>query len=208
MDRARVRTSTVIGFGYLAGLACYARLPGPFLATAHVSPLSRPLIALLLPTTAAVIDELLHRLWIRDAVRGSDAAVDAAFEAIVFRIIVMVIAIHLLVLAGLSGVAILRPWAGRIVLVIVGAALIAIGNLLPRTRPNVAFGIRTSRTLSDRRLWMVTHRAAGQGAVALGAVVMVAGAVLPGPAMPLAVGAAGLVAATAVLISYRRAAHA
>jgi hypothetical protein len=30
----------------------------------------------------------------------------------------------------------------------------AIGNLLPRVRPNVAIGIRTSRTLRDRDAWL------------------------------------------------------
>jgi len=68
--------------------------------------------------------------------------------------------------------------------VLLGAFLIGIGNLLPRTRPNLAIGIRTSRTLSDRDLWMRTHRIAGYLVVALGLVILVAGIAVPAPVGP------------------------
>src|SRR6266513_565511 len=45
------------------------------------------------------------------------------------------------------------PLVPRLAPVLLGAALMAIGNLLPRVRPNVAIGIRTSRTLRDRGAW-------------------------------------------------------
>lgn len=61
-----------------------------------------------------------------------------------------------------------REWADQIVPVMLGLTMISIGNLLPRTRPNLAIGIRTPRTLSDRALWIRMHRSAGYMVVALG----------------------------------------
>ena len=49
-----------------------------------------------------------------------------------------------------------------------GIALAVIGNVVPRLGPNLALGIRTGRTLSDRRSWMATHRVAGYAGVAVG----------------------------------------
>jgi uncharacterized membrane protein len=59
--------------------------------------------------------------------------------------------------------------------------LMSIGNLLPRTRPNLAIGIRTARTLSDRALWIRTHRSLGYLVTALGVVIVVAALAVPAP---------------------------
>jgi uncharacterized membrane protein len=71
----------------------------------------------------------------------------------------------------------------------------AIGNLLPRVRPNVAIGIRTSRTLRDRDAWLRANRTAGYVAVALGfAIVTAALLVPPGPRLAAVVGGSGIIA--------------
>ena len=67
-----------------------------------------------------------------------------------------IVVAHAAMLAGLLGVFTNRLWAAQIVSVTLGLAMISIGNLLPRTRPNLAIGIRTARTLWERpgSLWI------------------------------------------------------
>ena len=82
--------------------------------------------------------------------------------------------------------------------------LVTVGNLLPRTRPNVAVGVRTTRTLASAQLWQQVHRAGGYATVGLGIVIVITGQVLAHEALAVVISAAALVAATTVLISYRR----
>ena len=208
MSLGEWRSFTAIGAGYIAGVVLYTKLPGPYLAAAQSTRLVRLLIAFMLPTTAAAICILLRRLWLRDPIRGGDSTLQATYDAIVFRIVLLVIAIHTLVVLDLAGFELVRASAGRLVVMVAGLALVGIGNLLPRTRPNLVFGIRTSRTLTNRRVWIEIHRFVGYAGVGLGVVVAVSGALLPGPVMPLVVGTAGLVAAAVVAVAYRRCAHA
>src|SRR5204863_1034327 len=109
-----------------------------------------------------------------------DTNCDQAVPAIVFWILVFLMGVHAVVLGVLLGLPVIQPWASRVVVMLVGLTLVAVGNLLPRTRPNLAFGIRTARMLTDRRLWMLTHRAAGYACVAVGIVTVCAGAFLSG----------------------------
>jgi uncharacterized membrane protein len=198
------RHLTVIAAGYAAGIVIYSALPGPYLSIGHPAPLVRLLIAFALPTAAGIIYGLLRRLWLRDRVRGTDPALESTCNAIVFRVLLFMFALHALILTALAGTAWIRPWAGRGVLVLVGLLLVGVGNLLPRTRPNVVIGIRTFRALTDRRMWMRTHRVSGYVAVGLGAVVACAGAFLSGPTLPRLIGTATAIAATLIAISYYR----
>jgi uncharacterized membrane protein len=92
--------------------------------------------------------------------------------------------------------------------VLFGAVLIAIGNLLPRTRPNVAFGLRTTRTLTDPQLWQHVHRAGGYAMVGLGIVIALTGLVLTHQALGAVIGGAALLAAMTVFATYRKHARA
>ena len=88
--------------------------------------------------------------------------------------------------------------------------LISVGNLLPRTRPNLAIGIRTKRTLSDRACWMRTHRDAGYLVVACGFVLVLSAIAVPkpvGPGMILLVGPAAVVGTWLLLRLHGRHAH-
>jgi hypothetical protein len=78
------------------------------------------------------------------------------------------VTIHALAVLNLSGVESLRAWGPQIVVLLFGGLFVAIGDLLPRTRPNLAFRIRTQRTLSDRIFWIRLHRRCGYVAVAFG----------------------------------------
>jgi uncharacterized membrane protein len=132
---------------------------------------------------------------------------DPALQTIVFWILLFLMGVHLLVLSVLIGTRAIQPWASRAVVMLLGLTLIAIGNLLPRTRPNVALGIRTLRTLTDRHLWMLIHRVGGYVCVAIG-IVTVAAAFLSGPNVGALSGGAFLAGAAAMFVYYRRVARA
>lgn len=63
-------------------------------------------------------------------------------------------------------------------------------------------GFRTSRTLADRHLWMLTHRASGYVAVAVGAVTVLSGILENGMQVAQWSGVAFLVGAIVLLACY------
>ncbi len=205
---ARSRSLTAIAAGYLVGMACYSGLPGPYLQLALEPALVRPLIAFLLPTVAAATYAILQHLWAHDFTRSLEFLPDTVYEAIVFRCMSFLMALHTLLLAELVGIDWLGAWAGRGGLVLLGLWLVSVGNLLPRTRPNLVIGLRTPRTLTDRRLWIDTHRMSGYVAVGLGAVLAISGAFVNGSTLPRVVGTAAMVAGIVLLRSYWRLSHA
>jgi uncharacterized membrane protein len=201
-----------IGVGYLAGFILYPYLPGPSLLSVGLpAALARPLIAFALPIAATLIYLILRSLWNEAATDGplaTDGFPEAIHQAIAVRVVLFVTAIHVLVLLNLSGVGWIRAAGPRLVVVLLGGVFIAVGNLLPRTRPNLALGIRTARTLSDRSLWIRLHRTCGYVAVGFGTIVIVSGLLLAGPAIGLVVGTTGLTSIAWVAMSYRRQSHA
>jgi uncharacterized membrane protein len=200
------RTIAAIAVGYLAGVAAYSSLPGPYLAGREFA-FARPAIAWFLPTTAVVVCGLFGVLWRRDPLRRENGTVEGTFDAILFRLVLFLIALHALILVNLVGLMPGRGVAGRSVLVLFGLLLIGVGNLLPRTRPNIILGLRTARTLTDRALWIRMHRLGGYLLVALGAIVVVAGALLSGPMMHAVVGPCALFSCAVFVVSYRRLTH-
>jgi len=203
----RARAIVVLAMGYIVGLVAYPKLPGPFLD--HTS--ARLLVAFTLPTTALVIDTLFRSLWMHDRIRSGNGAFESTYYAIVLRVLLFVLALQVLVMIELTGAmdAVgVRLSAGRAVVVLLGVVLIAIGNLLPRTRPNVAVGVRTTRTLSNAQLWQQVHRAGGYATVALGIVIALTGLLLAPDAVGAVVCGAALCAATSVFVSYRKHARA
>jgi hypothetical protein len=179
----------LIGAGYALGAALIQQLP-ELPPSFGASPddrlwLGRGLAAFLLPTAAATIQVLLRSVVSRHPQpSASSAAALAVHDAIVLWIVAFLTAVHATVLLGLVGVFAGRTWAARIVPALLGLTLIGIGNLLPRTRPNLAIGIRTATALADRALWMHVHRVAGYVLVFLGGVILLAGLAGPAPAGP------------------------
>jgi immunity protein, SdpI family len=117
-----------------------------------------------------------------------------------------VLAMHALLMLALTDVMDRfgsHDWGKRVVVVMLGVTFMAIGNLLPRTRPNIAFGLRTKRTLSNPQLWQQVHRVAGYTTVTLGVAILVGGLIATNKAAGLVLGFAGLAAAF-VYFSYRR----
>jgi uncharacterized membrane protein len=198
------RCFAVIAFGYIASIGVYSRLPGPYLIGDSRLLFARPMIAFLLPTTAALMYWLLRSLWLRDPFRDREETLETTYDAILLRIILFVIILHLIVLAGMTGILGGRMFAPRMVVMLLGLLLVGVGNLLPRTRPNIVIGFRTSRLMTDRSLWIRTHRVAGHVTVAVGIVIVVAGVLLSKSTIPRVIGTAALIGVGLIVDSYRR----
>jgi len=172
---------------------------------------SAPIAAFMLPTAMLVTDWLLRGLCLRHPVDTQDAVDDLATnDAIMLRFLLFVLGVHVMVLLALEGVLQGRAWAGQIVPVMLGLTMISIGNLLPRTRPNLAIGIRTRRMLFNRALWMRTHRSTGNLLVICGIIIVLSALAVPspvGPGMILLVGPGMLLATCLIVWHGRRSAH-
>jgi uncharacterized membrane protein len=164
--------------------------------------------AFLLPTTSLVSDRLLRRLSAASLTSDpASAQLSAVYDAILLRLALFVLGVHAAVLAGLGGLLSGRGWAIRIVPILLGLTMISVGNLLPRTRPNLAIGIRTSRTLSDEHCWRVTHRLVGYVVVGSGCAIALGAMVVPAPVGPRLILAVGPAAALAIVVITARAAR-
>ena len=217
MRAPRWITHSAILVGYVLGIvALYSGLPTEIppswtASNGDVLWLGASMVAFLLPTAVAVTDILLRDLCIRHPIQHSTVNVLAILDAIMARVTVFVVGVHATVLAGLLGLLSGREWAAQVVPLMLGATMISVGNLLPRTRPNLAIGIRTHRTLSDRALWIKTHRSASYIVVACGVVIVLSAIAVPrpvGPGMILLVGPAALVGTWLLVRSSGKRAHA
>ncbi|MCQ5365725.1 SdpI family protein [Anoxybacillus salavatliensis] len=54
----------------------------------------------------------------------------------------------------------------------VGVLFIALGNYMPKIKPNYFFGIRTPWTLENEEVWQKTHRVGGKVFVMMGVLIM------------------------------------
>jgi uncharacterized membrane protein len=198
----------VIVLGYLVGLAAYPFIPGQAIDQLRGA---RAQIAFSLPTAVLVIFLIFRSLWRHDRIRTGNGAFEATYDAIVFRSMLFVFAMNALLMLALTDVMDVvgtHAWGKRVVVAMLGITIIAIGNLLPRTRPNIAFGVRTKRTLSNTQLWQQVHRVGGYATVGVGAAILIAGFVVSNN---LAAGLVPLIAgigAVAVYASYRKYANA
>ncbi len=105
--------------------------------------------------------------------RGANyAKFGGAFEGIVISVMLFMLALHIVVLRASLGYPVDMR---RVVPIGIGLVFLAIGNLLPRARPNWFVGIRTPWTLSSDRVWEKTHRFGGRVFVAAGILITLAG---------------------------------
>ena len=203
--RTQIGSLVIIALGFLVGLAAYWRIP---LDGRDDRLFFRLEIAFALPATTLVLYLLFRSLWRHDRIRTGNGAFEATYHAIVFRTIAFVFAIHALLMLALTDVMDVigtHTWGKRVVVVMLGLAIMAIGNLLPRTRPNIAFGLRTDRTLTNPTLWQQVHRVGGYAAVGLGAVILLMGVLAANQNLAGALVLPGAALATAIVyISYRR----
>ena len=170
-----------------------------------VSGIAWPFIAFTLPLAATAIYLILRKFWnVIGPDPDGDREPEAVHRAIATRLVLFVMALHLLIMLNLGGFEWIRARGPRLVVALFGSVFIAIGNLLPRTRPNLALGIRTSRALSDRAFWIRLHRTCGYLSVALGIVIVVAGLSFSGPVIGQVVGAAALSSVAVLFVMYQR----
>jgi uncharacterized membrane protein len=183
MNAARSITYAAALTGYGLGLLALVRhLPGDAMP------------AFLLPTAIVVIDVLLRRLARpHDDGQPGMARVTIA-DAMVAHVAVFILGVHAALLAVLLGWVPRGDWVLRAVPLMLGLTMVSVGNLLPRTRPNAAVGIRTRHTLADRACWIRTHRDAGYVVVASGLVVALSALAVPVPVGPRMIQVVGPIA--------------
>jgi uncharacterized membrane protein len=98
--------------------------------------------------------------------RGSNyAKFGGAFDGIIVSIMLFMLGMHIIILRAALGYPVAME---RVLPIGLGILFIAIGNLLPRARPNWFIGIRTPWTLSSDRVWEKTHRFGGHVFVGAG----------------------------------------
>src|SRR5258706_8358 len=102
------------------------------------------LVMFTLPAAAAVIYASLRPLWAGSA-QSDRGGLEHTYRSIAIRAVVFVLALQALIVLDMNSADWLRPIAPRAVVVLFGLFVIAIGDALPRTRPNHFFGIRTVR---------------------------------------------------------------
>jgi hypothetical protein len=192
----------VLAAGFLGSAAVYTNLLGPYLTFSGEGPVGVLMKLFLMPITAASIMLIVASLRAPRPNPVDPSPADAAIDGIVFFVVLFLIGVHALLLSVLLSVPWVGSWASRGIVVLVGLALIGIGNLLPRTRPNRALGIRTARTLADRQIWMLTHRVSGYIAVAVGAVTIWGGLLVDQRDLAKVAGTAGIIGAATVLGGY------
>ena len=125
---------------------------------------------LLLPLVLAGMWGLMRVLPTIDPRRDNYAKMQDTYDLVVNLILTMVTTLHLLLLAGTMGSRV--PFI-RLMPAVVGVFFVAIGNLLPRAKPNWWFGIRTPWTLSNDRVWERTHRVGGYVMTLIGVLAIV-----------------------------------
>ena len=136
----------------------------------------RPVGALILPVMLVVLWQLFRLAPRLDPRQANYARFGEAYETVVAATLLLVLATHCIMLGMALGY---HLPVRRLVCALVGALYLVIGNVMPRTRSNWTFGVRTPWTLTSDRVWTRTHRLTGYSMMLAG-IIMLAGAfVLP-----------------------------
>ena len=188
----------LIAAGYALSAVAYSHLAPqvtprfdylvPWVDPGDIEAVPRAVAAFGIPTVALLVWLLLRGGATAAAERAgkrvlpgwllSDRTGSAAVERFgpTFDVILAILVSSLLLFhAALLGTVLGWPqWTMRVFTAIVGAGIMVVGNIMPRTRPNWIAGLRTRRTLSDPDLWRRTHRYLGALLMATGIAVIVA----------------------------------
>ena len=216
-------TAVPVAAAFAFSAAVFSKLPessSPNFSAVYPLPASdgdsmpRAFVALMFPVVALLAWLLINFLakvssgkkplpdwWINE--KTGSAAVqrfEPTFNTIIFAMMCLFLLLHLALLGSLLG---WPTWSYKLIVAIIGAGLIAAGNVLPRTKPNWIMGLRTKRTLSDPVIWARTHRRFGAMMVVAGLIVMVTAIVAVRYAFVVAIVALALAALVAVIDSQR-----
>jgi uncharacterized membrane protein len=134
-----------------------------------------------------------------DPRRANYARMEGTYELVITMVLATTLVLHVVMLGAALGYPVAIE---TVVPLVVGLLFMALGNVLPRAKPNWWFGVRTPWTLSNDRVWVRTHRVAGYTMLIAGLAFVVL-AFVPGDVVKFAllVGA-GLAAFVPVVYSY------
>lgn len=160
---------------YLFSLWTYPRLPDrvapgwdalfPWIPASDADAAPRAFAAFAIPTLALI-------LWLAFRAASSRTAVKRfgpTFDVVILLVVGFVVLLHLVTLGTVIG---WPDWTVRAFTGLIGAGIMILGNVMPRTRPNWVAGLRTRRTVSDPDVWRLTHRYFGAFLMATGLVVV------------------------------------
>lgn len=155
-----------IAAGYALSLAVWPSLPDSIvpdwqlilpLPVDGAEPMPRMFVGLLFPTTALVVwlalaagARIRGRLF-RDAIHRFAPT----YTAVATWVVSLLVLLHALILSTVVGGPALLP---QVLGGLLGIGLIAVGNVMPRLRPNWIAGLRTPAALRDERVWLQLHR--------------------------------------------------
>jgi uncharacterized membrane protein len=159
---------------------------------------SRGHAAFLMPALLLVLWGVLRGLPAIDPRRAHYAKFESTFDLMISAVLTLVALVHVTVLAVALGAPISIH---RVIPILLGVVLIAIGNQFPRARSNWWFGIRTPWTLSNERVWERTHRVGGYLMTAAG-VTTIIGGLVSDFAAPLIIVCLAVFALGSVIYSY------
>jgi uncharacterized membrane protein len=181
VSHERLRRGILVA-AFAGSAVAFAFLPGSMPRAFGVPPgldvwVSRALSAFFLPAVAVGCCALLRRLAAADPARGNYRRFQGVFDLVLSASVVFVVGLHATLLATLLLGP--RPWLGRIPPLLLAAAVVVVGNALPRVRPNAVIGIMTPWSASRAETWASVHRAGGYVLVAFGLVIAAASFALP-----------------------------
>jgi hypothetical protein len=196
-----------VAAAYAASAITYAELASsgspdfsPLLPFATASSERIPLLiaAFAIPTAALAVYFFLERLaavkgpveplpqwWLNEKTGSAGVQrFEPTFHTVLFAVTSLLALMHLVLLGSILH---WPDWFFRGFTTILGLGFMAVGNVMPRVRPNWIVGIRTKRTLSDPAIWTSAHRALGTLLMIAGIVTIAASIVTPRWALIVAI---------------------
>ena len=169
-------------------------------AASSTEGIPRLAVVLMIPTVALAVWLLLAlamkvrgpvegipEWWLNEKV-GAQAIsrFQPTYETVLFSVTALLALMHAVFIAASLG---LSDSIFRLATSILGLGFIAIGNVMPRVRPNWIVGLRTRRTLSDPSAWAMTHRLLGALMIVAGLIVIICSIVAPRYALVVTIAA-------------------
>ena len=163
----------VFAFATAAHLPEGASLPTHWNAAGEPDRFAPALIALLWPAglvaLLALIFAVIPRMEpLQDRLDKSASLLRTTWIGVLAMLIVVQLAI------GLPGWGV--AMSVKVIFVAAGLLLLAMGNVLPKSRPGFFVGIRTPWTLTNDDVWIATHRFGGKTMMLAGLAIVAAGA--------------------------------
>lgn len=195
----------VIVVALVAGLVAYPRLPNPvpthWNAAGQPNGYSSPLVGAFLFPAIMLGIYLMFFVLPRIDPRGKNYERFGDTYIFLRNLIVL----YLGFVDGISLAAVFQPghalnsaW----MMVGIGFLFAAMGNYMPRVRPNWFVGIRTPWTLSSDEVWRATHRLGGQVMFVGGVAIVVIGILFPPLGLAVVAAAAAALALIPTVYSY------